>query len=306
MKTIVFLVALATTAALWWGERLASARLEIDLQARKAEAHDAVVARREQDRLRALQPSDAELKVLRRAGSEHARFKAALAAEAATAPTSSAKLDLGDWRPATSWRNRGQATPTAALETALWAAAGGDIETLKNLLSIGADTRQKAEGLLARLPADARARYATVEDLIAEMTVKNVPLGAAQLVWFNQQSEDAATACVFLDKQSTPAIPSGGLVAGLPPETVAAAAAAPPPVITPAMRAAAIARAAQLKAERAAHPELRAPSGPDNSRGIETYLALQRDGASWRLVVPPSAIDGFAKELNLQPPLPVP
>lgn len=73
-------------------------------------------------------------------------------------------------------RNAGRATPAAALETALWAATGGDVDMLANTLVLDPEARTKAEQILAALPAATRSQYRTAEHLVAALTVKDIPL----------------------------------------------------------------------------------------------------------------------------------
>lgn len=61
--------------------------------------------------------------------------------------------------------NVGGATPRAAYQTAVWAAIHGDDAALRGMIAFDAVAREKAEALLANLPAETRARYATPEAL---------------------------------------------------------------------------------------------------------------------------------------------
>jgi hypothetical protein len=92
--------------------------------------------------------------------------------------------------PASAWRNAGYATPAAAIETALWAAAGGDTELLMKSCVLEEGARRKAEALLASLPKEMQARYATPEDLVAFMTAKDVPLEGARILAFRDPADD--------------------------------------------------------------------------------------------------------------------
>jgi hypothetical protein len=83
--------------------------------------------------------------------------------------------------PADQWRNAGQGTAPATLETALWAAAAGDVEALSGLLSIDPVVRTKVNAMLLRLPASLRQDYGTPERLIALLAARDVPMGAAQI-----------------------------------------------------------------------------------------------------------------------------
>jgi hypothetical protein len=84
--------------------------------------------------------------------------------------------------PAALWRNAGQATPEAAFETALWAGAGGNVDSLTGLLSFDADARADAEGIFAKLPSALQQELATPERLIALLVAKDVPLGSAEIL----------------------------------------------------------------------------------------------------------------------------
>ena len=83
--------------------------------------------------------------------------------------------------PVAEWKNAGIATPTATLETALWAAAAGDVEELAGLLSIDPVVRTQVNAMLMSLPESLRQDYGTPERLIALLAAGDVPLGAAQI-----------------------------------------------------------------------------------------------------------------------------
>ncbi len=93
--------------------------------------------------------------------------------------------------PANMWRNAGGATPVAAVETVLWAAAGGDIDVLAGRLTFDSGVRAKAEALLAGLPEAARAGYGSPEQFIAALTAKDVPLGNAKIYDTKYEIEDS-------------------------------------------------------------------------------------------------------------------
>ena len=66
---------------------------------------------------------------------------------------------------------------------------------------LDAETRAKADALLAGLPVTTRAIYPTVDRLIAAFTVQSIPVGDAQVVWRQEQS-DTATIGVLLRNPS--------------------------------------------------------------------------------------------------------
>ena len=175
MKTFFLLVVTAALAATWAIERFSTAQLTAAIDAQGDQERALISLQRERDRLRALQPTAGELESLRRAAAEHARLQNEIDTQAVTRAAQPRVLPLGEWTPAGAWKNRGQSTPHAAVETALWAAAGGDLSTLKRLLAVNGDARQAADSLLATLPAETRALYPTPEDLISAFTIKNIP-----------------------------------------------------------------------------------------------------------------------------------
>ena len=75
--------------------------------------------------------------------------------------------------PANEWKNAGRATPNAAVETLLWAAAGGDVDTLSKAILLDASAQTKAQALFARLPEAAQAQYGSPDNLIALMIAKD-------------------------------------------------------------------------------------------------------------------------------------
>ena len=80
------------------------------------------------------------------------------------------------------WQNTGQASPEAAFQTLLWAAAGGDVEALAGVLAFDNDAREKAASLFAQLPAALRAEVGTPDRLMALLTSHDVALGSAQIL----------------------------------------------------------------------------------------------------------------------------
>ena len=75
--------------------------------------------------------------------------------------------------PSSEWKNAGRATVGAAVETVLWAAAGGDVEVLTNSIQLDESARTKAAALVARRPDATRAEYGSPEKLIALFLAKD-------------------------------------------------------------------------------------------------------------------------------------
>jgi len=141
--------------------------------------------REENRRLVAAQATEEQLSALRgdRVALERLRSEIDALKERAkeSAPSTAPKKSIpAAFIPASDWKNVGGATPAAALQTALWAAAGGDLETLTRMLYLDAKVKAQADQLFAGLPDAVRQQYGSAERLIALLTAKDVPLGAMQ------------------------------------------------------------------------------------------------------------------------------
>ena len=257
MKTLLLIAMSLALGAVWVADRLVAARLRVQVAAQREANLELTTLHRERDRLRALQPDTAELARLHRTIAERQRANAA--AEAASQPSRLNTLAVGEWLPPQAWTNRGCATPATTIETMLWAAAGGDVAKLQDLLHFDEATQTKLEQIFARLPENSRTLYASPAQLLAAYTTKSIPLGAAQLVWQHQRGPDEATACVWLENQE----------AAAPQESAVEPRRAP---LTP-------------------------PMGPPNPKKHQAYLALHRTDEGWRVRVPPGALDKLAQEL---------
>lgn len=110
------------------------------------------------------------------------REESALAARRAAEAGSGIPSLVGNAVAADQWRNAGRATPAAALQTTLWAAAHGDIEALADILAFDADTRRQATDTFDRLPAVLQNELGTPERMIALLTASDVPLGRASIL----------------------------------------------------------------------------------------------------------------------------
>jgi len=79
------------------------------------------------------------------------------------------------------WRCKGLGAPADTLETALWAAAGGDLKALADTLYLDSQTRERARRLLESLPASSRSDLGSPEELLALLLSPDIPLGQAFL-----------------------------------------------------------------------------------------------------------------------------
>jgi hypothetical protein len=84
--------------------------------------------------------------------------------------------------PVSDWKNAGRDTPQSGLETALWAATGGEVETLAGSLTFTASARQKADAFFAGLSENTRQQYGSAEKLLALMISKDASSVAGMAV----------------------------------------------------------------------------------------------------------------------------
>lgn len=259
-KLILTLVLLAVGAAVavgWRDEQAKFARLQAERDALRGQRSELIRLQAERQRLRA-----ALVEAMQRASRREAEATPAQPSAPTEPPVSEVPAGLvpGEWAASTAWANRGQATAPAAVETALWAAAGGDIPALVALLELDEATRSKAADLLAGLPVEARATIGSPEELIAIATVSNIPRTEAQVAWFHEADDDHAVVGLLLGNEETPAAATVPSPAEVAPE--------PPPML------------------------------PERHISKLTYLTLHRSATGWRLVVPAAAVDRIARELG--------
>ena len=195
----VAIIAISLIAGLGWGfERNLAAQLRVQLEIRQQQARELDRLRQEHARLLRLLPSDTELDRLHR----EAIARAQPVGPAGVAPDLMRALQPGVWAPAAEWKNCGRTTPESALETMLWATAGGDLTALKGTLEFDDASRAKGAAILAGLPESSRRQYATPEDLLAVTLAGNIPLESAQFVARQRISDDEVTAYVRLKDPS--------------------------------------------------------------------------------------------------------
>lgn len=216
MRLKIFLTSIATLAvgAAWFHERLESIRLEAELDLARETQRELRSLQTEHERLVAKEPAPARVDELRRAATERDRLRAELdARRAAMVPP----FSLSEWVPSQLWENHGNATPSNAVETALWAAAGGDTYVLQSMLELDAEAMKKSSTLLSALPPELRGAFSSPQALIATVTTKNIPLGKAQVTWLHEFDQDhAVVGLVMAHPDGTPnAKPPTG--AGVPP-----------------------------------------------------------------------------------------
>lgn len=257
MKRVLLLFVFAVLAALWTQQKLSAGRMAMELTRLHQQQGEVAALLREREHLRqrVSEADKSEITAQEFTGLVDQKSPARL--ETGLSPT----MPLGDWVGMRAWGFRGQATPQATIESALWAGAGGDVATLRQLLFVSNETRAVAAELLLLVPASFRQAYPSPDELISALTIKRIPLGEAQLVWLHQSGPDNATACVFLRDPLNP-------IGSNQPEPVLQDTAKIPPQL------------------------------PQDKKTVAEYLSLQREGECWRLVVPPAAIKKMVRELR--------
>ncbi len=146
---------------------------------RNAQPASAEIARKQE---LALTQARAELEAARRRKESQRSSQAPVPVTRAASPETPppARFAAGSIVPAEKWKNAGNATAEAALETALWAAAGGDVDALAaNLVFPNATDHAAAQAAFDALPDEVRLRYRTPEQFVAAMTIPQVTMSEA-------------------------------------------------------------------------------------------------------------------------------
>src|SRR5687768_2266401 len=121
MKTILFFVAALVVAAWWTVERAATAGLRLEIRTHREKLDELELLRRERERLHVRQREIAE-EVRRESVTVAQKHPDDVRDASENIPVRSHPevLTVGEWLPPTAWKNRGSATPMAAVETMLW------------------------------------------------------------------------------------------------------------------------------------------------------------------------------------------
>ena len=252
-RIILPIVVVAVAAAVWFDARSSARQLQARLDALDQQRREFLSLEADRARLQA-----AISALDRSVAKPNEAVESPSVPKAVTAP---APFTLGEWTPCADWSNRGQSTPRATVATALWAAAGGDVMAMQALLELDPSAQTKAEALLAQLSPAARSTYVTPEALIANVTMRNIPLTQAQIAWYRETDDDHASVGVLFGSPEHLAdnvvkIPAGKLDNS-------------PPTLS------------------------------DTRTSKMALLNLRRSSSGWRLVVPVSAVDRIAAEIGV-------
>jgi hypothetical protein len=85
------------------------------------------------------------------------------------APVPAAPVKMAEY-----YRNEGNTTPLATLQTFAWACDRGDTETVGRLLFIEEAARPKVEAFVASLPDSIRTQWKTVDETVAALLTESV------------------------------------------------------------------------------------------------------------------------------------
>ena len=184
-------------------QREALAQLRSERDAARAEAGELAALQATNRRLTAAEIPAAELNALRADHAALARLREEIGSLQQRTRVAAAPLQPQRPKqvPASEWRNAGRATPVTTVETALWAAAGGNVEMLADAIHLEGAAREKAEAILARLPDATRAQYSTPERFVALFTAKDIPIDG-NMVMIEQKAQGADDASVTVVLQS--------------------------------------------------------------------------------------------------------
>jgi hypothetical protein len=211
IAVIVPLVAIAGLVLTWQHHTTEELRGKIARQ--RTQSRELAKLNAANQRLVTAQPSAEELQKLLadrkaiarlRADLETMRRRAAAAPNTADGPPAKAAPSLtGNLVAYQLWKDVGQATPDATFETVLWAAAGGELGNVADLLAFDANTRSRAAAIFAELPESIRNELGTPERLIALLVADDVPLGRASVVAQIPTPTDTKVIAQILDTDGT-------------------------------------------------------------------------------------------------------
>lgn len=118
---------------------------------------------------------NARLQQLLRESTSQSRPSAAPPASPPNQTGVTAELAPGKSR--ANWQNLGQASPTEAYETLMWACDRGDLETLVNGFDLTAAQLAQAETVFHKLTEETRAKYGSPEKMMALLFASGTPEG---------------------------------------------------------------------------------------------------------------------------------
>lgn len=185
-------------------EHVQTSRLRSEIKAMREASRISPLLEVERDRLAALQVSPEELEQLRRDHREISQMRASLArlgnkvladelfrrAIATTRSSSSPVKRTADLDGAEYFDHyAGNETPEAVLDSVIWAAKAGNVETLARLIAFDSTGRAKALELFHGLPPDVQKDYGRPENVYATLVAANIPLGLTQATVIHEEND---------------------------------------------------------------------------------------------------------------------
>lgn len=216
---VIAALAVAVIALLGWQRQTASA-LRVEITRQRDESAERARLQTENQRLVAAQPTVEQLEELLARHTALEQLRSQIAAmhrreEEAARVAATQRTAVVERKPAVrslkgnslkveEWQNAGQATPDAAFQTTLWAAAAGDIDALAEVLMFDPEVKGRAAETFSRLPEPLRNDLGTPERLVALMTALDVPLGSASILAEFPTPTETRVSAVLIDPEGNP------------------------------------------------------------------------------------------------------
>ncbi|MBD5777996.1 hypothetical protein IEN85_00620 [Pelagicoccus sp. NFK12] len=89
------------------------------------------------------------------------------------------------------WSHKGFDTPFESIETLIYSAASGDLETMKTSLVYSPECEALAKRMFESLPLSVREEQGSFASIMAMMTIDQVPLAKARLHAFKEITDEA-------------------------------------------------------------------------------------------------------------------
>lgn len=180
---------LAVGITLGW-QRQRTLLLEAELEAQQIRADEVARLGADLARLQANPVSAADLAVLHedRAALERLRAEIETLKTAGPgirpAPTAVSVPSEKEFLVSSAWKHAGRVTPSATLETLLWARLHGNVDVIASGLAFENEAaRELARSLMASLPPSVGAHRDSPERLIALLAAKDADYGAYKSMW---------------------------------------------------------------------------------------------------------------------------
>ena len=208
------LLALAVvTGVAWWLQRQSTAQLRAEIAQLRGEKQKLGQLRAENARLAAAQAPGAELARLRadraavvqlrgeieklKVGVEQRERALKTPTGVEATPVKKEPIPVLTVLPAGTWKDAGRATPTAALETMLWAGSVGNLEALSSILVLDPEADNLARKQFEVASPAQQQEYGTPLRMLAMLMAKDMPGGDVSVV--NIRAPDSNSTSMVID-----------------------------------------------------------------------------------------------------------